>query len=277
MGFVMNEEYEYVTGQGKPDFPQLFESFERLNEEEVASGRWTLDYPYGESPKETIDFSPAKGDAKANLIYLHPGYWQSRDKAQFRFIAKALNTSGINVALVNYPLCPNIDIDGIVKTISKTPDIVSEYFNRAGHSLPMIVAGHSAGGHLAVELALKSHNTEKLHAVVAISGIFDLMPIIKTTLNVKLQLDARSAYTSSPLYRVREDLPPAVIIVGIDETEDFKKQSKNIVSAWIEKGNYAEYHEIDGNHFSLLKGIQKGDGNLSYLFTRALSLAGREA
>ena len=42
-----------------------------------------------------MDVRPACGVRQAAIIYLQGGYWQSRDKSMFRFIAP----------LDNYPLC----------------------------------------------------------------------------------------------------------------------------------------------------------------------------
>ena len=196
-------QFQYVTGQGRPGFATLLPDFEARSAAVAAAAEaGTLDIRYGEAARETFDFFPATGAARGLLVYFHAGYWQSRDKSLFRFIAPAFTAQGLQVALVNYPLCPHVSLGHLLDAARR--GLVAVRTHAAAHGgadLPVVVAGHSAGGHIAVELALLE-STAPLAGVLALSGVYDLAPLLGTTLNVNLGLDASTAQRYSPLHRV---------------------------------------------------------------------------
>src|ERR1700730_8886971 len=64
-----------------------------------------LDLRYGERPRATLDYFPAK--AKAPLfVFIHGGYWQRNEKERFAFTADGPRAHGINVAVPGYTLGP---------------------------------------------------------------------------------------------------------------------------------------------------------------------------
>ena len=108
-------------------------------------------------------------------------------------MAGAWAKAGFNVALAGYRLCPDISVRDLTASIQAVPLAVVHALPATQRNLPIILAGHSAGAHLAIELALawKTRNpaTATLAGVVAISGIYDLTPLVPTTLNERLRLD----------------------------------------------------------------------------------------
>ena len=151
------------------------------------------------------------GPGAGDRAVFHGGYWQSRDKSQFRFMAGAWAKAGFNVALAGYRLCRHLRARSHCKhpgsAIGRRPRLAGPQRN-----LPIILAGHSAGAHLAIELALawKTRNpaTATLAGVVAISGIYDLTPLVPTTLNERLRLDLSQARQCSPIFRVQGGISP---------------------------------------------------------------------
>ena len=113
-----------------------------------------------------------------------------RDKSTFRFLAAPLLAEGHGLALVNYPLCPDLDLAGLTEATRGFAAMFSEFLITRGAAPKWIAMGHSAGAHLAVELALTSSDVA---AVVGLSGVYDLTPLIATPLNDRLRLDAASA------------------------------------------------------------------------------------
>jgi arylformamidase len=93
----------------------------------------------------------------------------------------------------------------------------------------LIVAGHSAGGHIAIELALSQwparlKSGRPVERVIALGGVFDLRPLLSTPLNENLQLSPEEAYQRSPLFRASGVSIPTLFVVGADETRAFKRQ-----------------------------------------------------
>jgi arylformamidase len=263
-------QYQYVTGQMRPTFAALVAEYEERSANTVRSQECLLDIRYGSAGRETFDFFTAGGEPKGTLVYFHAGYWQSRDKSTFRFIAPSFTSRGFNVALVNYPLCPTVSLASLVQSArASIPKILAHIRAIGQPENPLIVSGHSAGGHIAVELALTQwpqlgRHGRPIDGVIALSGIFDLAPLVATTLNDNLRLDLGSAAEHSPLYRILEDLPPALFVAGGEETPAFIVQSTRIHEAWLKAGNRSTLDVTPGaDHFSLLQSFTSFDGELA--------------
>lgn len=260
---MTNAEFQYVSGQGRPGFAALLAGFEAQSAASVKAADCRLDLRYGPAARQTFDFFAAPRQPRGTLVYFHAGYWQSRDKASFRFIAPAFTRLGLNVALVNYPLCPTVSLDALVEAASESLVAISASGAAAGQcALPLVLSGHSAGGHIAVELALAQRTA--IAGVIALSGIYDLAPLVETSLNRNLMLDAASAAKHSPLHRPKPGCAAALFAVGAQETPAFVKQSQRMCEAWQQVGNHGGLAVVPGaDHFSLLQEFTAPQGMLS--------------
>jgi arylformamidase len=107
-------------------------------------------------------------------------------------------------------------------------------------------------------------------AIAALSGVYDLAPLIDTPLNDKLRLDPLTARALSPIHRVRAGMPPALFAVGGTETPAFLAQNEAMHTAWTKAGNRSACLVVPGaDHFSLLQDLQRP----SALLTAITSLA----
>lgn len=264
-------QYHYVQGQARPGFPALLADYEARSRAAAAAGDCALDLRYGPHARQTFDFFPARGRPRGTLAYFHAGYWQSRDKSGFRFIAPAYAQAGLHVALVNYPLCPEVSLSALVEAARACVPAIRA---QAGGDGALVLAGHSAGAHIAVELALAQRDDDAIAGVAALSGIYALAPLLATTLNDKLRLDAATAHAGSPLHRVRAIAAPALFAVGATETPAFVAQSRDFHQAWTAAGNRGALHiEPEADHFSLLQPFASPG---SALFTQVLGLLGKD-
>lgn len=259
-------EYQYLSGQFRDSFASLLAGFEPLNVQALNSHRWQLDLRYGPHERQTLDLCPAVGDARGTLLYFHAGFWHSRDKAQFRFLAPALADAGCNVVMVNYPLSPEVRIPQITEAVRAAVPTLMGTLPENQKSLPLFLCGHSAGAHLAIELAADPSSAwhTQVKAVICISGIFDLIPLVSTSLNQKLALDPVEAHDCSPLYRVHSNrLPAGFFLAGGDETSAFQEQSQAMAGRWASAGNRSRFLPVEGqDHFSVLDSLQGEDGLL---------------
>lgn len=252
-------EHAYVSGQGRPQWPDLIADFITRSETTAARADVRLDLPYGPHPRQTFDLVPARETAKATLIYLHPGYWQMRDKAQFRFLGEVFGAMGFDTVIANYPLAPEASVAEITDAIrALVPVVHDEARARLGRNLPLLAAGHSAGAHLAVELALTdparwSLSSSPIAGVLALSGVYDLEPLVETSLNAKLALTPETARAASPVHRAAGAPCPALFVVGAAETPAFLAQNRNMAAAWRRIGAMAiEREEPEADHFTLI-------------------------
>jgi arylformamidase len=130
--------------------------------------------------------------------------------------------------------------------------------------------GHSAGGHLTAEMLARSWGgfagvpADLVRSGYAISGVFDLSPLIDTSLNEALGLTKGTARAASPLFR-----PPSpkgrrfIAAVGGDESSEFLRQSREIAESWSKVGINAACEVIPGaNHFTVLEELLRPDSTM---------------
>ena len=198
---------------------------------------------YGEGERHVFDFFEA-GDGPC-VMYIHGGYWQALDKSFHSIHARGLNELGVSVAVPSYDLCPNVRVGDIVRQI-RSACLVLRDTVRA----PLIVSGHSAGGHLA---ACMLATEDYVPAAYAISGVFELAPLIPTSLNEKLGLGAAEAESLSPMLWPAPRGKTLDAVVGEIESGEFLRQSADMVRAWGGGGAETRYEEITGaNHFTVI-------------------------
>ncbi|QGZ93312.1 alpha/beta hydrolase [Terricaulis silvestris] len=198
---------------------------------------------YGDGERHSIDlFEAGEGPV---VMYIHGGYWQALDKSFHSIHARGLNQLGITVAVPSYDLCPAVAIGDIIRQLRHACISLHEAVRA-----PIIASGHSAGGHLAVCMLASE---DYVPAAYSISGLFELSPLIETSLNEKLQLTPERATAYSPIFWPAPEGKTLDAVVGADESSEFLRQSAAIVTAWGEDGVNTRYEEIDGaNHFTVI-------------------------
>jgi arylformamidase len=109
-----------------------------------------------------------------------------------------------------------------------------------------------------------------VRAACAISGVFELTPLIGTTMNVALRLDPASAAEASPLRWPPPRGGALVAAVGGEETGEFQRQSRTLTEVWGRAGVTTEYLSVGGaHHFTIVDELTRPD---SALFRRVVAL-----
>ncbi len=252
---------QYNNRARVPDHPAIFERWSKAAAAYRATSRAELGVPYGQTVRHYYDVFPAVGDGRQRplVVFIHGGYWRSLDPRMFSHMARGLNARGHDVALTGYDLCPQVSILDIIAQQRRALAALWRRFGRR-----MVVAGHSAGGHLAAcMLATNWPDYDRdlppamVGAAYAISGLFDLSPLLAVSMNEDLRLDAAGALAASPQFWA----PPAGLamdaVVGGDESEAFLDQTRAIADAWRPAGVAMRAGAIPGtNHFTVLDPLE---------------------
>ena len=244
---TLDPEAEYNNRVRVPDHPVVMHRW-RETAEAARAAHPPLRIAYGRGPREVMDLFSA-GDAAPVAVFLHGGYWQALDKDWFSGLAPALLAQGVSLAIPSYDLCPAVRLGGILGQVRGAVEHIRE---RTG-ARP-VVFGHSAGGHMAACMLSEG----RASAAVAISGVFDLAPLIPTSLNKALDLDAREAAALSPIHWPvpNGSTPGGTVldcIVGADESPEFLRQSRMMADHWAANGVETRYEALEGlNHFTVL-------------------------
>jgi arylformamidase len=193
---------------------------------------------YGAHEREVMDFFRAR-DAHGAVVFIHGGYWRGFSKDDFSFLAEALLAAGISVAMPSYPLCPKVTLGEIAPSCRRA---VAKLWNDTLSSrerAKLLVSGHSAGGYLTGALFATDWTEFGMPATpfcggLSISGVFELEPLVNTTMNNDIRLDSEEARRLSLGEVCPQVAAPLVLTVGEKESQEFHRQSTDLAAAWPE-------------------------------------------
>ena len=254
---AIDYEAQYNNRALVPDHPAVMAMW-RETAEAARAAHPPLEIAYGPGEREVMDLFPAGDDAPV-AVFLHGGYWQALDRSSFSGLAPALLAHGVSLAIPCYDLAPAVRLGQILRQVRAATDAV-----RARTGARPVVFGHSAGGHMAACLLSEA----RASAAVAISGVFDLAPLIPTSLNVALRLDAAEAAALSPIHWPvpNGSTPGGTVldcVVGADESPEFLRQSRMMADLWGAQGVETRYEALPGlNHFTVLDPLFDADSAL---------------
>jgi arylformamidase len=264
--------------------PEHLTYFARYEAESAAlrarcSGR--LDLSYGPTPRQAIDLFLPDTPGAPLLVFIHGGYWQSRDRKDFSFVAGPLVERGAAVALIGYDIAPTVRMDAIVAQIRTGLAWLWRHAPDHGcDAARFYLAGHSAGGHLAAMALATEWPTfglpeDAIKGVCAISGVFDLEPIRLCYLNEVVGLDADEARRNSPIHQPLHGRCPVIVPVGERETRAFHEQSRGF-AAKLERDGWACQLLVQPgvDHFGIVMSLSEPDAPLVQAITRQMGLGG---
>lgn len=224
-----------------------------------------LDVPYGPTARERLDVFTQEGGAPV-YIFIHGGYWRALDKDIFLALCAPLAARGFVAANIDYGLRPDFTVPEIVAQVLQAIAFIANNAARyGGRADRMVLCGHSAGGHMVAWAAtadwqaLGAEGIE-IRAVVPVSGLFDLEPLLATSINDDLTLDADTARALSPIHRVGRPMSPTLSVVGGAETLGFQDQTRHYNAALQAAGHTAQMLTGDGlDHFSICQALADPD------------------
>lgn len=226
-----------------PDHPQLFTRWQNASALVRRTHAGVLDIPFGSAAGERLDFYPAPQPGAPLLVFIHGGWWRSLDKSDFTFIVPGYLEAGFNVALTNYTLAPEASIEEITRQQLRA--FAWLYQNAARYEYDrnrIVVAGHSAGAHLAAMMMAAQWNkfdhdlpAHLIKAGILMSGLYDLDPVrYAAFVNNDLKITQANALRISPGYMPQSHPIPFITSVGDLESSEFKRQTALIASQWRE-------------------------------------------
>ena len=250
----------YANGAHVPnseDYPFLWASRAKAFRNELAAeGRARLDIPYGPGERHRLDlFSPAEGP-RGLFVFVHGGYWKAFDKSCWSHLAAGALARGFAVAMPSYTLAPDARIRAIGLEIAQAVGRAAELVPG-----PVVLAGHSAGGHLVSRLVskpspLEAGVLERVRHVVTISGVHDLRPMLRLAFNETLRIDPAEAQAESPALLEPEEGRRVTCWVGADERPEFLRQNRILHEMWLGFGvRIARVEEEGRHHYNVIEGL----------------------
>jgi arylformamidase len=279
---------------------------------QALGGRW-VEGRYGELPAQRLDIclpppraalgTGARELPVAALVFIHGGYWQELAAADSLFPAALCAQRGLAFVALDYTLAPQATVAGIVAECRAALAWLAANAAVLGlDARRFVVAGSSAGAHLAAmvcvpqgakpgsapgalsntswptspeTLAVATDAAPSLRAAILVSGIYELEPLIGTSINEALGLDAAQAAANSPLRLPLRGFPPTLVCWGDNETAAFKAQSRAMAQALQAAGTPVTRFEVPGrNHFDVIldladAGSELGRASAAFFLNRS--------
>lgn len=203
-------------------------------------------------------YYPLETKGFATVVWFHGGGLEQGSK----HIPAELCEQGLAVVAVNYRLSPRAHnpayIEDAAAAVAWTLNHIESY---GGDHRKVFVAGHSAGGYLALMLAMDKQYLAAYGADAdAIAGYFPLsgQTLTHYTIRKERGLPGRIPVVDeyAPLNRLRADTPPMVLVTGDRTLELANRWEENIlfVSSLKNIGNKnVRLHELQGfDHGTML-------------------------
>lgn len=240
------------------------------SDEFVSKNVGRLDLVYGPHARNKLDYFPAESNSESLALYIHGGYWQRGDKAVYRFLAENFINNGMSVALINYPMCPDVRFSEIVVHVRSAVKWLWAHAEELSFDRDKInVIGHSAGGHLTSELMLtdwKAQDKDLPHQLirsgVALSGLYDLSPLLYCSENQGLRLDKEEVETASPMNRRPESLRPMLMGYGLKEPPDMHRQTVEFYNKFHPICERMDCLGVDADHMDVVNELADSNSEL---------------
>ena len=281
---------QYDNRSRVPEHVDIHAAFQAEGEKVLADFETRLDVSYGPSAEETLDIylpenpeaisGGATGGAPIN-VFLHGGYWFSRHKDDFRFLARGLVPSGAILVIVNYALVPSVNLDELVRqcraAVAWTRENAETFGGDPGR---IFVSGHSAGGHLTAMMMATDWpgfggglDAGLVKGGCALSGIYDLEPIRLSFMQETLGFTPEQVESNSPLSLSPTTPAPLIVGVGADESEEFLRHAETFAAAWKNQATPCDLMVLPGmNHFTILGEFSDPESELTKAVAEQMGL-----
>lgn len=259
----MDYDDAYANGKyikGAADFPDRWaEAAANFRLHEHTAGRARLNLAYGDAPRQQFDLFLPSSRAEGVVIFVHGGYWRAFDNKSWSHLAAGATARGWAVAMPSYTLAPEATIADITQEIRTALHEIA-----AKTQGPIVLTGHSAGGHLVArmlchDVLLSPEVAGRLQRVVPISPLSDLRPLVHTEMNDDFRLDEPAAAAESPMLERKPRPVPVHVWVGGAERPAFIDQAHWLADAWG-AGLTVMPEE---HHFNVIDGLAERDSPLT--------------
>ena len=210
------------------------------------------------------------------FAFLHGGWWQDLSIDYAAAPAVALTDAGAIYASIGYTLTPAVQLREIVAEVSAAlTTIAANATGMGGDPRRIVLAGHSAGAHLAAtQLTALTPEAPRYTAagLLLIGGAYDLGPIAESYVNEKVRMSEADAAALSPALLTPLHDVPVKIRVGEEEPEEFHRNAALLLERWSPSLSAIDSTTLSGrDHFDVLDELSDPHGRL---YADALELLG---
>lgn len=223
---------------------------------------------YGGHPRQKLDIYLPKNvkasdaqkldDSKKVIIFYYGGNWDSGERADYKFVAESLTSLGHIVVVPDYRVYPDVLFPGLIADpVSVAKWVKTNIKKYDGDGDKIFLAGHSAGAHIAVMMAINSEYLAKeslkpsdFAGVIGLAGPYDFLPLKSNRLKSIFGAEAEQ-WKSQPINFVDGKNPPLLLAVGMKDGTVWPRNSFNLSkkikdnNGLVEVVEFASYNHID--------------------------------
>jgi acetyl esterase/lipase len=179
------------------------------------------DIAYGSDPRQKLDIYVPEGANNApTIVFFYGGSWQMGSKDDYRFLGQALANRGFVTVVADYRLYPQVYYPDFVKDGARAFAYAHAHIAEFGGDPSHIyVAGHSAGGFIAMMLAADDSYLLQaggkpawIHGTIGIAGPYDFLPF--TDGKIKAIFSKYPAKETQPINHITHKMAPVMLAVG---------------------------------------------------------------
>ncbi len=225
---AIDPDRDYANGDfipGAADYPPRWQA-DAARFRAALGARAGIALPYGPGARQVLDLFHPEGEARGTVMFIHGGYWKAFDRSLWSHFAAGPLARGYAVAMPSYTLAPEARLAAMTREIAEACRMVAARI--AG---PMVVTGHSAGGHLSARMGCADIDVPVVR-VVPLSPLAELEPLRATTMNESLRIDEGEAALESPARLPLRAGVTAHVWVGADERPAFLWHARVLSEEW---------------------------------------------
>jgi acetyl esterase/lipase len=190
------------------------------------------DIVFQPGPRGKMDFytpSPGTATGRPGVIFFYGGGWQDGKRQDYRFIGQSLAEAGYRVAIPDYRLFPEVRYPQFLNDSAAAVRYARTVW---GAETPLVLVGHSAGGHIVLMLALDPDylgaDRQALAGVIALAAPADFEP--DEPYRTILDYD-RVGRAALPIGHIRADTPPLLLLHGEADSTVYPRNSRTLAAA----------------------------------------------
>ena len=242
--------------------------------------------PYAVADGETLtlDISAPEGSGPFPvLMIIHGGGWELHTNTIMEGMARYITNHGYVVFNINYRVRPNVPMEKIVEDCLGALIWIKEHAAEyKGNPARIAVTGDSAGGHLTAMMVTQANNpafhptypgagkvdlsitcAAPSYGVYNFTSLGKLVPSVTAKyLGAKPKQDPERYQLLSPIFHVRKDLPPQLVIVG--DLDPLYSANKAYVEALKKVGAPVEFWVYHGQSHAFLNSFWSEKGTRGY-------------
>ena len=253
--------------------------------------------PYGTADIQRVDvYVPPHGSASTPqaahrpvIVFFHGGGWRSGGREQYGFAGRAFASQGFVTVVVGYRLGADgrfpIFMQDAAAAIRWTRANIARY---GGDPTRIVLAGHSAGAHIALMSALDPHWLGDLglgtmvqpggaiRGVIDLAGPADFLPFEPGGAAEAAFHHLQDKAITQPIHFARADAPPIWMGHGDVDTTVRPRNSQHLLRAITDAGGQAQLHIYPGaEHADTVKPLSLYYREDSTLLADAVAFAHR--